>query len=220
MIMPKRFDLLVFDWDGTLMDSTAVIAGAIRDACADLGLPVPSPEEARHIIGLGLTQAIALLQPDLPQDRYPALIARYRERFLARDQDILLFDGVAQTIPRLHNAGHWVTVATGKNRNGLDRALDQSGLRSWFHATRCAEESFSKPHPAMLHELMELLDVSPERTLMIGDTSHDLQMANNAGVAAVAVSYGAHDVDELRDYRPLHVVHSFGELADWLEVQA
>lgn len=218
--MPKRFDLLVFDWDGTLMDSTAVIAGSMRDACADLGLPVPGESEARHIIGLGLTQAIACLQPQLPQEQYPPLIARYRQHFLSRDQDLVLFDGVAQTIPRLHNAGHWVAVATGKNRNGLDRALDQSGLRDYFHATRCAEECFSKPHPAMLHELMDVLDVPPERTLMIGDTSHDLMMARNAGVASVAVSYGAHSKEELHEYRPLHLVHTFAELADWLDRHA
>jgi phosphoglycolate phosphatase len=216
----KQFDLLVFDWDGTLMDSTAVIATSIRAACADLDLPVPSEAEARHIIGLGLNQAIAALQPQLPPDEYPVLAARYRFHFLGNDHALPLFEGVAETIPRLHNAGYWVTVATGKNRHGLDRALDQSGLRKFFHASRCGEESFSKPHPAMLQELMALCDVPPEKTLMIGDTSHDLEMARNAGVQAVAVSYGAHDESTLQEYEPLCVAKSFLELASWLAQHA
>ncbi len=218
--MKRRFDLLVFDWDGTLMDSTAAIASSLQLASADMGLPMPSDAEARHIIGLGLNQAISILHPTLPQTEYPALIARYRQHFFKQDQQLTLFEGVAQTIPRLHNDGYWVTVATGKNRPGLDRALDQSQLRACFHATRCAEESFSKPHPAMLHELMALCDVPAHRTLMIGDTSHDLLMANNAGVASVAVSYGAHDAHSLREYRPLFVAESFIELAGWLERHA
>lgn len=218
--MPKKFDLLVFDWDGTLMDSTAIIADSIRGACADLNLPVPSETDARHIIGLGLQQAIAVLQPDLPLHDYPALTARYRERFLGQDHTLTMFDGVAETLPQLHAAGHWLTVATGKNRHGLDRALEQSGLRHWFHATRCAEETFSKPHPAMLLELMDICQTTPERTLMIGDTSHDLEMARNANVAAVGVGYGAHHKDSLEHYDPIFLADSFPELADWLREHA
>ncbi len=218
--MPKHYDLLVFDWDGTLMDSTAAIAASIRAACADLGLAVPSETDARHIIGLGLAQAIGVLQPQLPPEDYPALIARYRAHFLAQDQVLTMFEGVAETIPHLHNAGHWVTVATGKNRPGLERALDLCGLRPYFHATRCGEESFSKPHPAMLHELMALCGVPPERTLMIGDTSHDLEMARNAGVPSVAVSYGAHDESSLRAHAPLFVAGDFPSLARWLTEHA
>lgn len=215
--MKQCFDLLVFDWDGTLMDSTMAIATSLREASADLGLPVPSETAAKHIIGLGLQQAIAMLQPELPEQDYPAMIARYQHHFLIRDQMLTLFDGVAQTIPQLHNAGYWVTVATGKNRNGLERALDQSQLRSYFHATRCADESCSKPHPAMLQELMALYNVAPSRTLMIGDTSHDLLMARNAGVASIAVTYGAHDAESLQEYQPLYMADSFSALAMWLQ---
>ena len=218
--MPKQFDLLIFDWDGTLMDSTAAIAGSIRAACADLDLPVPSQTQASHIIGLGLTNAIAELLPELSVDDYPALIERYRYHFLAQDEALTLFDGVAETIPNLYHSGYWVTVATGKNRRGLERALDQSQLRQYFHATRCADESFSKPHPGMILELMAYFGVTPQRTLMIGDTSHDLQMAQNAGVASVAVSYGAHSKVSLQSFAPLYMADDFSTLAQWLTAHA
>ena len=218
--MTKRFDLLIFDWDGTLMDSTAVIATALQMASADLGLPVPSEADARHIIGLGLQEAISLLQPALPEARYPDLVDRYRWHFYRQDEQLRMFDGVAKTIPHLHNAGFWVTVATGKNRTGLDHALDMSGLRQYFHYTRCAEETFSKPHPAMVLELMDLCQVPPDRTLVIGDTSHDLLMARNAGVSGVGVAYGAHETASLQEYEPLYVAESFVDLADWLDQNA
>lgn len=218
--MPRQFDLLIFDWDGTLMDSTAAIAGSIRKACADLDLPVPTQEEASHIIGLGLTNAIAALLPELPPDEYPRLIARYRYHFLRQDGLLTLFDGVADAIPRLHKIGHTVTVATGKNRVGLERALDTSRLRPYFHATRCADESISKPHPAMILELMEAFGVPPQRTLMIGDTSHDLLMAQNAGVASIGAGYGAHDKESLRDFSPLYVADDFAGLSQWLNTHA
>ena len=214
--MPKQFDLLIFDWDGTLMDSTGAIAGSIRAACADLNLPVPSHAQASHIIGLGLNNAIAELLPELPLADYPSFTERYRYHFLSQDHLLTLFAGVAETIPQLHNAGHWITVATGKNRRGLERALDQSQLRQYFHATRCADESFSKPHPAMILELIDYCGVAPERTLMVGDTSHDLQMAQNAGVASVAVSYGAHSKASLADFSPLFLAEDFSALAQWL----
>ncbi|MHB1677006.1 MAG: HAD-IA family hydrolase [Sulfuriferula sp.] len=218
--MPKQFDLLIFDWDGTLMDSTGAIAGSIRTACADLDLSVPSQEEASHIIGLGLTNAISALLPGLPVAEYPRLIERYRYHFLRQDHLLTMFDGVAETIPRLHNAGHLVTVATGKNRMGLERALDASRLRPYFHATRCADECISKPHPAMILELMTYCGVSPQRTLMIGDTSHDLLMAQNAGVAGVGVGYGAHSKDSLQSFSPLYVADDFADLAKWLNTHA
>lgn len=218
--MPKQFELLIFDWDGTLMDSTGAIADSIRTACADLDLPVPSQEEASHIIGLGLTNAIVALLPQLPVAEYPRLIERYRYHFLRQDRLLKLFDGVADTIPRLHKARHQVTVATGKNRAGLERALDQSRLRPYFHATRCADESVSKPDPAMIMELMDFCGVTPQRTLMIGDTSHDLAMAQNAGVACVGVSYGAHDKQILQSFAPLHIAESFVDLSQWLSAHA
>jgi phosphoglycolate phosphatase len=218
--MSKQFDLLIFDWDGTLMDSTAAIANSIIASCVDMGLPVPSLAEASHIIGLGLSEAIATLLPDLSETDYPAFTARYRHHFLGQDHLLPLFEGVAQTLPYLHSQGYWMTVATGKSRRGLDRALDQSQMRPYFHATRCADEVNSKPHPDMILQLMDYCVVPPERTLMIGDTSHDLLMAKNAGVASVGVSYGAHEEDSLRAFSPLYVAHSFNDLARWLSLNA
>ena len=198
------------------MDSTGAIASSIRAACADLDLPVPSIEQASHIIGLGLTEAIAELLPELPVTDYAHFTDRYRHHFLGQDHLLSLFDGVAQTIPELQQSGYWVTVATGKSRRGLERALDQSRLRPYFHASRCADEVFSKPHPGMILELMDYCGVSPARTLMIGDTSHDLQMAQNAGVASVGVGYGAHSGTSLQVFDPLYVADDFAGLTRWL----
>lgn len=219
-MMSKRFDLLIFDWDGTLMDSTAAIANSIIASCVDMDLPVPSFAQASHIIGLGLDEAIAALLPDLSEADYPAFTARYRHHFLGQDHLLPLFDGVMQTLPQLHAQGYWMTVATGKSRRGLDRALDHSQLRPYFHASRCADELNSKPHPAMIIALMDYCVVTPERTLMIGDTSHDLLMAQNAGVASVGVSYGAHTGESLLAYSPLYVADSFNDLARWLSLHA
>ncbi|MCK9200245.1 MAG: HAD-IA family hydrolase [Gallionella sp.] len=218
--MSKRYDLIVFDWDGTVMDSTAVIAGSIQAACRDLGLNVPSDEAARHVIGLGLAQALQHAVPDAPEAMYEPLAERYRHHFLAQDQTIPLFEGARATIAELHADGYWLGVATGKSRAGLERVLDASGLRSYFHATRTADQTFSKPHPAMLVELMDELAVSADRTLMIGDTTHDVQLAQNAGVDVVAVSYGAHPPEQLLELQPLALVHDFAELRDWLKANA
>lgn len=218
--MGKRYDLIVFDWDGTVMDSTAVIAGSIQAACRDLDLPVPSDEDARHVIGLGLGQALRHAVPDAPESMYEPLAERYRHHFLAQDQTIPLFEGAHETIAELHEAGYWLGVATGKSRAGLERVLDASGLRSYFHATRTADQTFSKPHPAMLLELMDELAVAPDRTLMIGDTTHDVQLAQNAGVDVVAVGYGAHPPEHLQELAPLALVSDFAELRAWLRNNA
>lgn len=218
--MSKRYDLIVFDWDGTLMDSTAVIAGSIQAACRDLGLTVPDDAASRHVIGLGLAQALRYAVPDVPESMYEPLVARYRQHFLAQDQAIPLFDGARETIAELHDAGFWLGVATGKSRMGLDRALESSGLKEYFHATRTADQSFSKPDPAMLLELMDELGVSNGRTLMIGDTTHDVLMAQNAEVDVVAAGYGAHPQQQLQELNPLALVKDFAELRAWLRVNA
>ncbi|HET9700766.1 MAG TPA: HAD-IA family hydrolase [Burkholderiales bacterium] len=218
--MPKRFELLVFDWDGTLMDSAGAIVVSIQAACADLGLPVPGETAARHIIGLGLRDALTTLLPDLAQHDYPPLVERYRHHYLGRDQDIALFEGAAEAVRDLSGSGFLLAVATGKSRQGLNRALTQTGLGDFFHASRCADECFSKPHPSMLEEIMDELAAAPERTLMIGDTTHDLQMAVNAGVAGLAVAYGAHPRPDLEALAPLATVDSFAELRRWLETHA
>lgn len=214
--MTERFELIVFDWDGTLMDSAAAIVRALQAACADLGVAEPSDERARYVIGLGLGEALRHVVPDLGAADYPQLVERYRHHFLARDHELSLFSGVAELVGELERRGHMLGVATGKSRLGLNRALAASGLTHRFHATRCADECFSKPHPQMLEEIMNELGAVPERTLMVGDTTHDLQMARNAGTASVAVSFGAHGREALQAERPLVCVHTPAELARWL----
>jgi len=211
-----RFDLIVFDWDGTLFDSTALIARCIQAACADVGTPVPSDAAARHVIGLGLQDALAHAAPALAPRDYPALGARFRHHYLASQHELVLFDGVVELLHALARRGHRLAVATGKSRRGLDEALGSVQLRGVFDATRTADETHPKPHPRMLLELMDELDAAPGRTLMIGDTTHDLQLAANAGTASLAVSYGAHERQAFDGFAPLAVVHGVPELAAWL----
>ena len=213
---PRRYDLIVFDWDGTLSDSTALIAASIRAACVDVGQPMPSERDARYVIGLGLADALAHVAPALAADGRRALAERYRHHFLAREHDVPLFDGAAALLAGLEGAGYRLAVATGKSRAGLDRALARNGLERRFHATRCADEGYPKPHPDMLLTLMDRLAAEPSRTLMIGDTTHDLDLARNAGTQALAVAWGAHDPEGLALRGPLATVHSVGELAAWL----
>ncbi len=218
--MAKRFDLIVFDWDGTVMDSTAVIAGSIQAACRDLDLPVPDDAAARHVIGMGLVQALRHAVPDAPESMYGPLVERYRHHFLAQDEAIPLFAGAQDTIAELHDAGYRLAVATGKSRNGLNRALQSCAMAHYFHATRTADESFSKPHPAMLLEIMDELGVTPERALMVGDTTHDLQMARNAGVDALGMTQGAHPAEQLRELQPLALLEDFAGLREWFREHA
>lgn len=218
--MPRRFDLLVFDWDGTLMDSAACIASSLQAACADLGYAVPSDRDARYIIGLGLNDALAHVLPGVAMAEYPRVVDRYRHHFLQRDAGTTLFSGAAEMLKSLHRTGHLLAVATGKSRRGLDRALAATQLASYFHATRCADEGYSKPDPDMLHRLLEHLDIDPTRALMIGDTTHDMQMARAAGMERVAVAHGAHERCDLVEYRPLACVSDCGELRAWLEEHA
>ena len=215
-LRPRRYDLIVFDWDGTLFDSTALIVRAIQAACQDLGAPVPSDEAAAHVIGLGLQDALQRAVPDLPIDLYPELGRRYRQHYFASHDQVTLFAGVPELLAGLRERNHWLAVATGKNRHGLNEALRISGLAGSFDTTRTADETRSKPHPQMLQELMREFGTDPERTLMIGDTTHDLQLAANAGTDAVAVAYGAHPPEQLGDLRPLTIAHSVPELQDWL----
>jgi len=218
--MARRFELIVFDWDGTLMDSTGAIVTSMQAAARDLDIQPPSDERAQHIIGLGLIDALRHALPDLPAERYRDLGERYRHHYLLRDQDLLLFDGAAELIEELRREGYYLAVATGKTRKGLDRAFELSGLGPRFHASRCADECHSKPHPQMLEELMEEFGVAPEATLMIGDTTHDLLMARNAGVAALGVAYGAHPRQTLEAESPLYCAANVAQLAAWLRQQA
>lgn len=216
MAKQRQLDLIVFDWDGTLMDSTALIVMAIQAACRDLGVAEPDREQASYVIGLSLAGAMAAVAPALDPDSQARLAERYRYHYLARDHELMLFDGARSLLEDLRDQGYLLAVATGKARNGLNRVLSSSGLGELFDATRCADESFSKPHPAMLMELMDELAVVPARTIMIGDTTHDLLMAQNAGVASLAMSYGAHSIDDLHTGSPRAILHSVAELREWL----
>jgi phosphoglycolate phosphatase len=215
-----KYELIVFDWDGTLLDSAGAIVQAIQAACRDLELPEPSDAQARHVIGLGLVDAMRQAVPDLKPERYQAMSERYRFHYLSGDHQLTLFKGIPEMLANLQAAGHLLTIATGKSRLGLDRALDHSGLRPLFQASRCADECHSKPHPQMLEELMAEFGVSPVSTVMIGDTSHDLLMARNAGVDSLAVTYGAHPHDHLAEHGPRACLHDVAELAAWLKTNA
>ena len=216
MTSTRNFDLVVFDWDGTLFDSTALIARCIQAACADLGVPVPSERQASYVIGMGLIEALQHAAPDLPRERYRELGERYRHHYFARQHEIVFFDGTLAMLQDLKARGQRLAVATGKSRRGLDDALNTSALRGLFDATRTADETASKPDPRMLIELMDEFQISPGRSVMVGDTTHDLQLAANARTASVAVSYGAHDHESFAGFGARHVAHSTAELHDWL----
>jgi phosphoglycolate phosphatase len=217
---PRRFDLIAFDWDGTLFDSTRIIVRCIQRAVVDVGGAEPTEKAAAYVIGMGLMQALAHAAPDVPKERYPELGTRYRHHYLQHQDDLCLFDGVLELLDELKSRHHWLAVATGKSRRGLDDALQSVQLKGRFDGSRTADETAGKPHPLMLEELMRESGTSPARTLMIGDTTHDLQMAVNAGCAAVGVSYGAHDPGEFDALKPLYIAHSVGQLRDWLRENA
>ena len=212
----RRFDLIVFDWDGTLFDSTALIVRCIQAACADIGVTVPSNEAAAYVIGLGLRDALQHAVPGLPEARYPELGRRYRHHYLASQHALVLFPGTLEMLQALKSRQHWLAVATGKSRLGLDEALQPAQLKGLFDSTRTADETAGKPDPLMLRQLMSELGAEPERTLMIGDTTHDLQLAANAGTASIGVSYGAHEPEAFAVLSPLHVAHSTADLQQWL----
>ena len=216
----RQFDLIAFDWDGTLFDSTAIITRSIQNAVRDVGGTVPSDQDAAYVIGMGLMQALAHAAPDVPADRYPELRARFRHHYSAHQNDISLFDGVLAMLTDLKARQHVLTVATGKNRHGLDEVLQAVELKGMFDGSRTADETAGKPDPRMLQELMHEFGVDPARTLMIGDTTHDLQMAINAGCPSVGVSYGAHEPDAFHALHPRHIAHCVRELHDWLLVNA
>ncbi len=212
----RRFDLIAFDWDGTLFDSTMLIVRCIQAACRDISVAVPSDEAAAYVIGLGLHDALQHAVPGLAPERYPELGLRYRHHYGASKDELVLFPGTLEMLQALKERQHLLAVATGKNRRGLDDALAHSQLQGMFDATRTADETASKPDPLMLQQLMTEFGVAPERTLMIGDTTHDLQLAANAGAQRVAVSYGAHETEAFDAHAPLFVAHSTRELRDWL----
>jgi phosphoglycolate phosphatase len=210
--------LVVFDWDGTLMDSEARIVACLRATGEDLGLPARTDAALRDVIGLGLREAIASLHPDAGTAAQRDFADRYRQHFLAAEgRPSTLFRGALELVSGLHRRGLLLAIATGKGRRGLDRALAEQGCAHLFHASRCADETFSKPHPRMLVEIMEELEVTAVETLMVGDTEYDLQMAHNAGVAAAAVSHGVHARHRLLQHGPLICAADLAELTAWLQ---
>jgi phosphoglycolate phosphatase len=212
----NRYELVIFDWDGTIMDSTGLIARCIQDACRELGVPVPSDADARWVIGLGASASVKFVAPTLPVDRHAQFANHYRDRYLAREHEAPLFEGIPELLADLRSRERRLAVATGKSRRGLDRALEASSLAPYFEASRCADEGFAKPHPGMLLALLEATGVEPSRALMIGDTTHDLELAANAGVDAVGVTYGAHAADLLRERPSRHLAASVADLRQWL----
>jgi len=200
------------------MDSEARIVACIQAAAADLKVVVPDADNAKSIIGLGLREAILTLFPGLDEVRILEMVERYRHHFLRENTTpSTLFPGADETIRELADRGYLLAVATGKGRHGLDLVLETTGLADCFHATRCADETFSKPHPEMLHQILDQLDVASENALMIGDTEFDLQMASNAGVKCVAVSYGVHSLEKLLAHGPLVYLNDIRELCNRLE---
>lgn len=216
----RSFDLIAFDWDGTLFDSTAIITHCIQAAVVDVGGRKPSDKDAAYVIGLGLMQALAHAAPDVPPSKYGELGVRYKHYYAAHQNDVSLFDGVLPLLADLKARNYVLAVATGKSRRGLDDVLKTSQLQGLFHGSRTADETAGKPHPLMLQELMQEFGVPAHRVLMVGDTTHDLQMALNAGCPSVGVSYGAHEPASLTALNPLFVAHTVSELQAWFTAHA
>lgn len=212
----KKYAAVVFDWDGTVMDSTHSIVFAIRSACADLDLPVPSERDAAWVIGLSLESALYRCVPDLTAQQLPLFLDRYRHHFFELDKSIRLFDGIVDVLQLVRQRQGLLAIATGKSRAGLNRVLEQVQLGEMFHTTRCADETAGKPNPTMLFEIFDELQLDPEQVLMVGDTTHDIEMATRAGVDSMAVTYGAHDIPTLISAQPDVMVSSVAEMQSWL----
>lgn len=212
----SHFNLLVFDWDGTIVDSAAAIVLSLQEACKALNLPIPDDESARSIIGLGMREALFQVVPGITEDQFMPLVDAYRESYAALEKQVVLFNGVKEGLEQLRNSGFMLAVATGKSRRGLNRGIERAGLQGFFDYTRCVDECPSKPAPDMLYELMDFLNASPDKTLMIGDTTHDLQMALNAKVPSAGMLYGAHSADALIACHPLALFKTFPEFVNWV----
>jgi phosphoglycolate phosphatase len=213
----RRYDLIVWDWDGTIMDSTPTIVYCIQQACRDLGFKEPDDTLASSVIGLGIHDSLRRAVPWIEPIHFQKLTERFRYHYLAKDHELDLFVGIRELLEELRADNYLLGVATGKSRVGLDRSLKHHQIGHLFHETRTADESFSKPHPGMLLELSDVLQVPTRRILMIGDTTHDLDMATNAGVDAVAVTYGAHPPDTLKTSQSLAHVDDVNQLSGWLK---
>lgn len=209
--------LVIFDWDGTLSNSVDRIVECLQYAAGETGLSVPSVTEGREIIGLGLKEALEHLFPNIDEPTFLALRQSYSHHYQSRDAEpAALYHGVEETLQQLREMGIWLAVATGKSRAGLDRVLLGLEMRDYFDSSRCADETVSKPHPRMLHELLDEFDLAPHQALMVGDTEYDMEMALRAQVPRVAVSYGAHDSERLHRYGLVGCVDHIVEIIDLL----
>ncbi|WP_090231266.1 HAD-IA family hydrolase [Pseudomonas kuykendallii] len=213
------YELLIFDWDGTLCDSIGRIVDSMRAAASLDGLGERSDEAIKGIIGLGLPEAIATLYPELVEvGRVEVFRQRYAERYMALDmRPSPLFPGVVECLESFRRRGLRMAVATGKSRRGLDRVLAGHGWLDYFEITRCADETASKPDPLMLNEILVHCGVPPEKALMVGDSSFDLDMARRAGIDSVAVGYGAQSLSELLAFAPKLAINEFSELRRWFD---
>lgn len=212
------YKLLIFDWDGTLMDSVAKIVDCLKVAGTEVGFESRPESELRNVIGLGLREALSKLYPEETETMIETMAGHYRRQYLdINPTPSPLFPGVKELLETLDNHGYWLAVATGKGRQGLDQVLDDSGLRGRFHTTRCASETFSKPHPRMLEEILEQTGLDADDALMIGDTEYDLEMANNAGMASLGVSYGVHSVERLLKHKPITCLEDVSQLHPFLQ---
>ncbi len=215
--MKNRFDLIIFDWDGTLIDSIDWIARCLQNAANDTHHAIPNYQASKEVIGLSIERAIETLYPDATFDEVIDLVNHYETAYFSKKISRTdLFSGVIEMLEALNKKGFKLAIATGKTREGLDEALNATNTTDLFCITRCADETESKPHPLMLEEIMAHTKVLPERTLMVGDSTHDLQMALNAGIASIGVSSGAHDSEQLKNYQPLHCFFQPTELLQHL----
>ncbi len=216
--MKPRYELIIFDWDGTLMDSVAKIVRCFTAAVNDVGVPSPGEAATRHVIGLGLAEAVATLLPNVDVESRAQVVERYRQHFLHLDQtEMPFFPGVREGLESLVAQGYLLAVATGKARRGLDRVLRDTGMAHLFCATRCADEAFSKPHPRMLEDILEQTGIETSKALMVGDTTYDMLMAHHASMDSLAVTYGVHGRDLLVEHRPLACLDTFNEVYAWLK---
>lgn len=213
----KKYELIIFDWDGTIIDSQAHIISSMKNAVADEGLNVPQDERIRHIIGLSLNTAIETLIPGIESEAVQRIAENYRKHFFAdATESSELFNGVPEIIRDLHASGYYLAVATGKGRHGLDIALEKTGLQPYFHITRCADETRSKPDPLMLDEILTDLDLAANQAIMVGDTSYDIDMAGNINMDCIAVTYGMHDKKDLENSHPTHFIDSISQLSQFV----
>ena len=220
MKLMGKYNLLIFDWDGTVADSVHHIVTAMEAVIASSELPARSRTEILGIIGLGMQEAVATLYPDIDIALRQQMVQSYGQNYLALSTGkTLLFPKAKETLELLRDAGFLLAVATGKSRRGLERVFVETEIKHYFHTSRCADETFSKPHPQMLIEIMQSLDMKPAETLMIGDSQHDLQMAANANVASIAVSYGAQPLQYLQQFNPLTHLNCLSKLPAWLSSQ-